>query len=334
MKRESVGNEREQDRWLKTALGQAPAALSADCLDTETLAAFADGALNAQSTAAVELHASSCSRCAAVLAAIERSSPAPVAMHAWTPARVMRWMIPLTAAATAVAIWIAVPDRPITSVVQDLKTTSEPGPAREQAPVPVPAPIPGSASTAEPRTQKQNMAPTQNRQSEQQAADRVDQGFAPEAFRDMAGAGASPEIGPASPPPPPVAAPAKPTAAPATGAREEPPAAALSADTFAETAAPTAQRKAFAAKVIATSESTAPNALFRWRVINSESIERSTDGGKTWTEAMPLPRDSVRGLTITSIRAISDLHATVRLSNGSEFSTANGGMSWIQLQEK
>ena len=109
---------------------------------------------------------------------------------------------------------------------------------------------------------------------------------------------------------------------------------ARSTDTFAETVAPTAKRMALEAKVVTTSESTAPNQLFRWRVLNNASIERSTDGGKTWVQTSPLPRDSVEGLTIADVRAASDLHATVRMSNGSGFYTANGGKSWILLQEK
>jgi hypothetical protein len=334
-----VGNGREQDRWLNTALTQPPASTSADCIDAETLAAFADGALNAQAAAAVELHASSCSRCTAVLAALERSRPAPVTTHVWTPARVMRWLIPLTAAATAVAIWVAVPERPITSVVQDLKTSSEQIPVPEQVAPPVPAPIPspGSAPVAKPRTQNQNAAPsTQNQEPVPEGGNLAGQGFAPEPLRDAAGAGAAAqEIAPASPPP---AAPAPAEAAPVQqlgGVRaERPMASAPSADTLAETVAPTSQRRALAPKVIVTSESSAPNELFRWRVINNTSIERSTDGGKTWTQTIPLPRDSVKGLTIVSIRATSDLHATVRMSNGSEFATANGGRSWVLLQEK
>ena len=140
-------------------------------------------------------------------------------------------------------------------------------------------------------------------------------------------------MAPAPPPQSPAAAPAE--AAPGA-ARAEPSAAqALSADTFAETVASTAQRTALTAKAVATSESTAPNnGLFRWRVIGSASIERSTDGGKTWMQTGPLPRDSVKGLTIDAIRAVSDLHATVRMSNRSEFYTADGGKSWTQLQEK
>ena len=329
-----MGNEREQDRWLKAALEQAPAPASVECLDPETLAAFADGALTAQATAAVELHASRCSRCTAVLTAMERSSPAPVPTHVWTPARVMRWLIPLTAAATAVAIWIAVPERPTTSVVQDLKTTSEQAPI--PAPVPVPVPDSRSDSIVQPETRNQNRAlGTQNAEPRPQA-ELSGQPFAPEALRDAPSAGAAAqEVAPASPPPP-VAAPSEPVAVPRQGrAREEASMSARSADTFAETVAPTAQRTAAAPKVVATSESVAPNnELFRWRVIGGTSIERSTDGGKTWAQTIQIPRDSVKGLTITGIRASSDLHATVRLSNGSEFFTANGGMSWIQLQEK
>jgi hypothetical protein len=327
-----VGNEREQDRWLKAGLRQPPAPASADCLDAETLAAFADGGLNAQASAAVELHASSCTRCTAVLAAMERSAPARAATHAWTPARVMRWLIPLTAAATAVAIWVAVPERPITSVVDDLKTTTQEVPVPIPVPGSVPVPDSRSGSIVLPETANRNPAPsTQNREPDART-DASSQRFAPEALRDAAGATAAQETAPASPPSPPVAAPAEPV--PGLAREERAAAPARSADTFAETVAPTAQRRALAAKVVATSESTAPNELFRWRVINSTSIERSVDGGKTWAETIPLPRDSVKGLTIAGIRAASDLHATVRMSNGSEFYTADGGKSWILLQEK
>ena len=106
MKREPMGNEREQDSWLGTTLRRSPATASDACLDAETLAAWADGGLSAKAAAAVELHASSCSRCMAVLAAMERTAPAASATHAWTPARLFRWAAPLAAAATAVAIWV------------------------------------------------------------------------------------------------------------------------------------------------------------------------------------------------------------------------------------
>jgi hypothetical protein len=108
-----MGHEREQDAWLRSTLRQPPDPASGGCVDAETLAAWVDGGLTAQTAAAVELHASNCARCTAVLAAMERSAPAAPARHVWTPARLFRWVVSLTAAATAVAIWIAVPDRPI-----------------------------------------------------------------------------------------------------------------------------------------------------------------------------------------------------------------------------
>ena len=80
MKREPLASEREQDEWLQRLLrrraGADPqATASAACLDAQTLAAWADGGLNRQELAAAEMHASSCAKCLALLAAIERTAP-------------------------------------------------------------------------------------------------------------------------------------------------------------------------------------------------------------------------------------------------------------------
>lgn len=362
MKREPVSNERDQDRWLRRSLRQAATPPSEACPDAETLAAWADGGLNAQAVAAVELHASSCARCMAVAAAMERSAPAVSAARAWTPARAVRWLIPLTAAATAVAIWIAVPQRPITGDMTLSAPVSE-APARTPdsgfrtgagaADMPQ-APSSGATSTdarpefaPEPSTQNQNPAPrTANPepQPQEQMQLRDDdlrreraaspaQGFAvelPSAARQSA-----PQAPPATAPPtPPVelAPPPGADAAAAKGTAEASPS--LTADTPSE-ALTTPQRSAFTTKFVVTAEARAPkNELIRWRVISSATIERSIDGGKTWTHTVPLPRDSVKGLTISGIRATNDQAAVVQMSNGTEFLTSNGGKSWIQLQEK
>src|SRR4029453_16264696 len=110
MKRDSMGHEPDRNDWLGNTLRQSPAVTLDACLDAETLAAWADGTLKAHGAAAVEAHASSCPRCMRVLAAMERPAPAARARHAWTPVRLFRWLVPGTAAATAIAIWVLVPN--------------------------------------------------------------------------------------------------------------------------------------------------------------------------------------------------------------------------------
>src|SRR5688500_10865215 len=115
MKREPLGNEHNEDRWIGNILRGSAAPTDA-CLDAETLAAWADAGLDAKASAAVELHASNCQRCTAVLVTMARTAPAVSTPHAWTPGRVVRWLVQMMAAETAIAIWIAVLDRPSTPV--------------------------------------------------------------------------------------------------------------------------------------------------------------------------------------------------------------------------
>ena len=75
MKRDSMGHEPDRNDWPATPAALVRSIADA-CLDAETLAAWADGTLKAQAATAVEAHASSCARCMAVLAAMERTAPA------------------------------------------------------------------------------------------------------------------------------------------------------------------------------------------------------------------------------------------------------------------
>jgi hypothetical protein len=356
MKREPMGHEREQNGWLGTTLRRSASAASDGCLDAETLAAWADGGLSAKAAAAVELHASSCSRCIAVLAAMERTAPAPSATHAWTPARLFRWAAPLAAAATAVAIWVLVPDRMMTPV--------QPAPAHDLA---VPAPAmpergisePGIAErvTPEPGTQNQNPEPsTQNLEPKVQVqpapSARLKQPAVEEQpqFRDelrrerpapqalgAAGTAAPEAAAPAAPPafapeaspaPPPAAPAPQAAAAPSTVARSAAAAPAAAADSRAETAAVAQERSNFTSRIVGTGESIAPsNALMRWRVVQPVSVERSRDGGKTWTKTiLPAPN-------VVSVRAVDADRAVATTSDKTEFYTANAGRSWTRVQE-
>ncbi len=78
-------------------------------LDAETLAAWADGALDASERASAEAHAAGCGRCQQLLAAMVKTLPEPEAAKSRWRMPALGWLVPLTAAATALAVWIAVP---------------------------------------------------------------------------------------------------------------------------------------------------------------------------------------------------------------------------------
>ncbi len=100
------------DRLLAGAMkARADATTEGPCLDADTLAAWADGALAARERAHAEAHAADCAGCQALLAAMVRTlPPATAAKSPWRlPA--LGWLVPLTVAATALVIWVAVPSR-------------------------------------------------------------------------------------------------------------------------------------------------------------------------------------------------------------------------------
>ena len=351
MKREPVGNEHDQDKWLGGMLRRSAGAPADACLDAETLAAWADGGLDAKASAAVELHASNCSRCAGVLAAMERTAPAVSTAHAWTPARLVRWLVPMTAAATAIAIWIAVLDRPMTPVepapAHDMTFSAEPG-ARtaEQTPA---GPEPETRnrepgiSNREPRTGNLERG-TRNlesradlradapsvRQDELQPRDEFRrERVAPAEPRDAAAAApvaAAPESA-ASPPT------AQPTAA-APSAAVEPPspfATEVLTGTLRESTETLARRTTVSDDSVSPS-----NPQVRWRIADAMFVERSTNGGKTWTRTASVPGASTNkapAVRIAAVRAVDANRAVVGTSDGAQFYTTNAGRSWTRVQE-
>ena len=72
------------DQLLASTLkSRATAAKGDSCLDVETLAAWADGALDARERAAAEQHAADCARCQALLAAMVKTLPPEIAKSPW-----------------------------------------------------------------------------------------------------------------------------------------------------------------------------------------------------------------------------------------------------------
>jgi len=154
MKREPVGSAREQDKWLERLLrrraGSRAAAAGLDaCLDAQTLAAWADGALNRHELVAAEMHASNCSRCLAALAAMERTQPEVAVSR--SRGLSLRWLVPLAAAATALAIWVAIPEQRVMPVAREAAPVSAPERAPQPAlePVPVPAQPPAAGGSVD-----------------------------------------------------------------------------------------------------------------------------------------------------------------------------------------
>ena len=83
------------------------------CPDAETLAALADNTLLPAVRREIETHVADCDRCQMVTAALVRAeSMTPqdetADVRAWKR-RVVNWLVPAAAAATAVAFWVIVP---------------------------------------------------------------------------------------------------------------------------------------------------------------------------------------------------------------------------------
>ncbi len=343
----------DRDAWLGPMLRQSPLVTSEGCFDAEILAAWADGALDARKSSIVELHASNCSRCMAMLASIERTRPeveTPPA-RAWAIGSLLRWGVPLTAAATAIAIWVMVPNRSLTRIepMADRQDASAPAAAPAPAmPAPEPAPnreqeqfAPKLESPAAPQGLDAAIPPpamTAPTTADKQVAERSSEGAlarenaelrdeekrreqsALEAMSARARTLQDQNQAPA----PPATKPAPPPAAAAAPAPAN------------ETVAIAPGRQAALAQGIPSSESTAPsNALIRWRVMAWVSVERSIDGGNTWIKTAVPPGvapNYTPALTLVAIRAVDSLRAVVQTSDGTVLYTTNGGVSWERVQ--
>ena len=80
------------------------------CLDAETLAALADGMLTSAARREAEAHLADCDRCQALSAVMVRAEVAAGPLHGEAARkRMLGWLVPAAAAATAIALWVLVP---------------------------------------------------------------------------------------------------------------------------------------------------------------------------------------------------------------------------------
>jgi hypothetical protein len=321
-----------------------------ECPDAETIAALTSGGLPAELRAAAGAHVADCARCLAVAAALARSEPVPPpASWPWW-ARV-RLLVPVTAAATALFLWVLVDrplERPIPSEAQTQTAAvelSEPAaaPTAPSAPAAAePVAPPGDVADAGamrrrdvPPTDRAHPDASVSAKAAPPAAGEAPAGAA-DAARDLAELA---EVSPAAPPPP------------------EAPDATARAESF---------RGALPFAAEAPFEVASPGGVVRWRVAR-DVIERSADAGTTWqVQATGLPGPLLAGsapapdvcwvagaggtilrttdgetwarvafpevAALVSVHAADAATATVTTADGRTFRTADGGQTW-SLQE-
>jgi len=349
-----VNEDATRDRAIEQLIrrqADAAAPASAECVDADTLAAWADGALR-ERLAAVEAHAADCARCQALLAAMVRTSPAEEPKIVWwRAATLFRWGTPLAAAA-ALILWISIGRQgQAPAPAPQMASRVEPPPAGAQPTEAVrPAAPPASQPVQEkPAPREERSAPRRRQESgrltipaPEQPAPAVVGGVSTSELRPDAAArtaAAEPMAkagrGAPAPSPPPAAAP---VATPA-----------LDAIT-----------RRFAGVPL---EVSSPDRSVRWRTTGGPSVERSSDGGTTWT-AQPLESPvvftagvstaadvcwlvgpagavflSTDGRTfrrlpfpetanLVAVRATDARTATVTTADGRRLGTSDGGQTW------
>jgi hypothetical protein len=295
------------DTFLRSGLRQAQDAsgFSGPCVDSETLAAWTEGALSANDAAAVETHLANCASCQQRLAVFVRTAPPPeVPPSLWQRWR-LQWAVPIAAAATAVAIWVAVPDDR-NEEIQDAFAVSQSEPTEAQSqtarkgqaaakslPADTATP-PAARERSEPLARRDADGALSARDERREASQEKEadvEGFA----RERAAA----------------------AAAPVPQSETRPLADAATARTGPASPALTEQRQA----AFADTEAVSPDPTIRWRVLPTGQLERSTNTGQTW-EPVPLQQK------VTAVRALSATSAVITTADGRRFRTDDQGKTW------
>ena len=283
--------EEQLEQWLRRQ--QAPPVTSAPtdaCVDAETAAAWVDGALPPAVVSPLQAHVAGCARCQTLmrtlvdLPAEPATTTSVLPAHAWWRSW-LAWAAPLGAAAVAVlalAVWLRVP-APVQRVTIERREasvekaqqgagarptealgslTAPPGPAmlapsgnNAQATQP-----PSSPAASEPPSRRARLAEAPPAPAEIPAARAAEAApaAAADALNRVTSTDAARDAARPAPAPPPAAA--------------------------ARAAAPASAVLGLAAEASRSFTLIARTGDARWRVSGSR-VERSTDGGETWTNA-------------------------------------------------
>jgi putative zinc finger protein/photosynthesis system II assembly factor YCF48-like protein len=378
----------EQDRALDEMLRRALAAdaggkAAGACLDAETAAAWMENALSAADRAEAEAHVAGCPRCQSLLAAIARTDTAPVAAGAWWRSSAIRWLAPAAAAAGLAIVLLLLPSpaprQPETQVArsepaaasaakQSQPSAALDGDQRERAA----APRPSGQMKEEVRRESKAPARLDDLKKTRQEAASADNARA----KDVRPAKPDSDIAAAAPaaaPLPPVATlPATPPPAATDALAKSTPRAggaggATDGVAAGRTAAPVAVdrlRYGVAETVNLSREAISPDPQSRWRLVSPSTVERSTDGGRTWTAqdvpphanltAAVAPAPTIcwivgragtvlltvdghtwqtlafpEAVDLVAITASSADAATVTTADGRTFATSDRGRTWL-----
>jgi hypothetical protein len=287
-----------------------------NCLDAETLAVWMDGGLSGAALEDVQSHVADCARCQALVGAMGRTRAAvPPTQSERAPRWWLAWAVPLTAAATAVAIWVAVPRHPEVAV--------SPSPAssvQKKASPQSTAPTAAAPPTAEPAAPKA----TPQLQARARAAAPPPP---PPPRREAANDVAQPKLDTLSET---ASVPSAPPAAPSPAAAEQRGGIAgqIQARTMAALAANNLCGAAWSAPPAdlgrEITAGSAPSADVCWMAGRSGIVLRSTDH-QTWQRVNFPETVDLSAINATDVRT-----ATVVTTDGRTFVTSDGGSSWTQ----
>ena len=323
------------DRLLERAARPRDSARAAgDCLDAETLAAWADGSLTAAQRDAVELHTADCERCLAMVAAFAKTAPPPVEAQrsSWFS---LRWLVPITAAVVVVGVWALVQNRP----EENRQVVLNAPPPAVDALTPAPAAPPPPAQERNIAAQGRGDAPAAKKaqptlaaRSRQAPAETPRRDEARDKQKLLQGQTADRVAAAAASPTPPPPAAASPVVPPPMGSTQP----AAMQETVANAAA--AGRGGAAQGALATSvvvRSPDPNILWRFpgadiaqtfrSALAAPALAKSLDGGRTWT---PQPITGFEALRSGAAPAPNVCWLVGR--NGTVLLTTNG-TTWQQV---
>ena len=301
-------------------------------VEPEVLAAWSEGTLPSSDAQQVESHLADCATCQQMLAVFVRSEPphAPSAglggvLSGFSRTR-WRWAVPLAAAATVAAIWVAIPEEERTAQLNPTPAPalSEPAPPPAEA-VSVDAAVPAQAKTRAARgdaaagSLADQAAPEARAKNANQ--EKADQ-FA--SSRTLETKERDQDLKAEAAPPAPAVSGAQ-AAARAPGLPERldgvPPAAPQPAQaqdrSRAESELTGLLRQAAPADVVS------PDPQVRWRIVPTGRLERSTNAGRTWA-AVTFPQP----VNVTAVRAPSATTAIVTAADGRQFRTDDQGKTW------